>query len=39
VELLGRLRDPSLDARSAAATRAVIGATINGIAAGLQNTG
>ncbi len=39
VELLGRLRDPSLDARSATATRAVIGATINGIAAGLQNTG
>jgi phosphoenolpyruvate carboxylase len=39
VELLGRLRDPSLNARDAAAIRAVIGATINGIAAGLQNTG
>ena len=39
VELLGRLRDPALDARDAAAIRAVIGATINGIAAGLQNTG
>ena len=39
VELLGRLRDPSLDARDATAIRAVIGATINGIAAGLQNTG
>ena len=39
VELLGRLRDPALDARAAAAIRAVVGATINGIAAGLQNTG
>ena len=39
VELLGRLRDPSLNTRDAAAIRAVIGATINGIAAGLQNTG
>ena len=39
VELLGRLRDPDLDPRDAAAIRAVIGATINGIAAGLQNTG
>jgi phosphoenolpyruvate carboxylase len=39
VEFLGRLRDPSLDTRDAAAIRAVIGATINGIAAGLQNTG
>jgi phosphoenolpyruvate carboxylase len=39
VELLGRLRDPVLDPRDAAAIRAVIGATINGIAAGLQNTG
>ena len=39
VELLGRIRDPSLDPRDQAAMRAVIGATINGIAAGLQNTG
>ena len=39
VELLGRLRDPALDVRDEAAMRAVIGATINGIAAGLQNTG
>jgi phosphoenolpyruvate carboxylase len=39
VELLGRMREPSLDARDVAAMRAVIGATINGIAAGLQNTG
>ncbi len=39
VELLRRLRDPSLGPRDAAAVRAVIGATINGIAAGLQNTG
>lgn len=39
VELLGRLRDPSLAPREAAALRAVIGATINGVAAGLQNTG
>ncbi len=39
VELLGRLRRPDIDAGEAAATRAVIGATINGIAAGLQNTG
>jgi phosphoenolpyruvate carboxylase len=39
VELLGRLREPSLGARDEAAMRAVIGATINGIAAGLQNTG
>ena len=39
VELLGRLRDPSLNTRDADAIRAVIGATINGIAAGLQNTG
>jgi phosphoenolpyruvate carboxylase len=39
VDLLGRLRDPSLSTRDAADIRAVIGATINGIAAGLQNTG
>jgi phosphoenolpyruvate carboxylase len=39
VELLGRLRDPGLEARDAAAIRGVVGATINGIAAGLQNTG
>ena len=39
VELLARLRDPSLPPADAAALRAVIGATINGIAAGLQNTG
>ncbi|MEW6225777.1 MAG: phosphoenolpyruvate carboxylase [Chloroflexota bacterium] len=39
VELLGRLRAPAVTAAEAAALRAVIGATINGIAAGLQNTG
>jgi phosphoenolpyruvate carboxylase len=39
VELLGRLRAPGVDEAAAAALRAVIGATINGIAAGLQNTG
>ena len=39
VELLGRLRDPAVTAAEAASLRAVIGATINGIAAGLQNTG
>jgi phosphoenolpyruvate carboxylase len=39
VELLGRLRDPAIDPADATAVRAVIGATINGIAAGLQNTG
>ena len=39
VELLGRLRDPALSPRDATAIRAVVGATINGIAAGLQNTG
>ena len=39
VELLGRLRDPGLAPKDAAAIRAVVGATINGIAAGLQNTG
>jgi phosphoenolpyruvate carboxylase len=42
VELLGRLRRAEADGATLAATapiRAVIGATINGIAAGLQNTG
>lgn len=39
VELLARLRAPDLDAATAKALRAVIGATINGVAAGLQNTG
>ncbi len=39
VELLGRLRRPGLAAADAAAIRTVIGVTINGIAAGLQNTG
>jgi phosphoenolpyruvate carboxylase len=39
VDLLGRLRDPSLSPREAEAIRVVVGATINGIAAGLQNTG
>jgi phosphoenolpyruvate carboxylase len=42
VELLGRLRRAeatSDGAAEAAAIRAVVGATINGIAAGLQNTG
>ncbi len=39
VELLGRLRDPALSPQDATAIRAVVGATINGIAAGLQNTG
>lgn len=39
VELLGRLRDPALSPQDAAEIRAVVGATINGIAAGLQNTG
>lgn len=39
VELLGRLRDPALDPVEAAAVRSVVGATINGVAAGLQNTG
>ncbi|MEI7744662.1 MAG: phosphoenolpyruvate carboxylase, partial [Chloroflexota bacterium] len=44
VELLGRLRraeagGTSADLANAAEMRAVIGATINGIAAGLQNTG
>ena len=41
VELLGRLRRAGrlAPADEAAPIRAVIGATINGIAAGLQNTG
>ncbi len=39
VELLGRLRAPDLAAADEAALRTVIGVTINGIAAGLQNTG
>ncbi|HEU0244488.1 MAG TPA: phosphoenolpyruvate carboxylase, partial [Candidatus Limnocylindrales bacterium] len=39
VELLGRLRNEDLPADEAARIRNVVGATINGIAAGLQNTG
>ena len=42
VELLGRLRRAEEAGESPATTapiRAVVGATINGIAAGLQNTG
>lgn len=39
VELLARLRDPALPPEEAAAIRAVVGSTINGVAAGLQNTG
>ena len=39
VELLGRLRKPDLAPADEAAIRNVIGVTINGIAAGLQNTG
>jgi phosphoenolpyruvate carboxylase len=39
VELLGRLRAPDVDPADATRIRAVVGATINGIAAGLQNTG
>jgi phosphoenolpyruvate carboxylase len=42
VELLGRLRAAEaagLDAEVTGPIRAVVGATINGIAAGLQNTG
>ena len=39
VELLGRLRAPDTSPAEAARIRAVVGATINGIAAGLQNTG
>jgi len=39
VELLGRLRDPAVSATDSEALRRVVGATINGIAAGVQNTG
>ena len=39
VELLGRLRNDDLSPAEAARIRNVVGATINGIAAGLQNTG
>jgi phosphoenolpyruvate carboxylase len=39
VELLGRLRSGRFDPAEASALRSVIGATINGVAAGLQNTG
>jgi phosphoenolpyruvate carboxylase len=39
VELLGRLRAPDTTPEEATRIRAVVGATINGIAAGLQNTG
>jgi len=39
VELLGRLRRDDLPPDEAARIRNVVGATINGIAAGLQNTG
>ncbi len=39
VELLERVRAPDLAPDDAAAVRGVIGLTINGIAAGLQNTG
>ena len=39
VELLGRLRNPRLDPAEVAALRSVVSATINGVAAGLQNTG
>ncbi len=39
VELLARLRQPGVEPPEAAAVRGVIGLTINGIAAGLQNTG
>jgi len=39
VELLGRLRRPELAPAEATRIRGVVGATINGIAAGLQNTG
>jgi len=39
VELLGRLRTPGIGPDEATRIRAVVGATINGIAAGLQNTG
>ena len=39
VEVLGRLRNPERADGDDAAMRAVVGATIQGIAAGLQNTG
>lgn len=39
VELLARLRDPGRPPAEVEALRPIIGATINGIAAGLQNTG
>ena len=39
VELLGRLRAPDVSPADEAALRNVIGVTINGIAAGLRNTG
>jgi phosphoenolpyruvate carboxylase len=39
VELLARLRAPDTAPDEATRIRAVVGATINGIAAGLQNTG
>jgi phosphoenolpyruvate carboxylase len=39
VELLGRLRRGGIEPGEAAALRSVIGATINGVAAGVQNTG
>ncbi len=39
VELLGRLRRSDLPSADIAGVRGVIGMTINGIAAGLQNTG
>jgi phosphoenolpyruvate carboxylase len=39
VELLGRLRRGDVPPDEAATLRNVVGATINGIAAGLQNTG
>lgn len=39
VEVLGRLRNPDRSEGDEAAMRAVVGATIQGIAAGLQNTG
>ncbi|HKF86005.1 MAG TPA: phosphoenolpyruvate carboxylase [Candidatus Limnocylindrales bacterium] len=39
VELLGRLRRPDVSPAEATTLRNVVGATINGIAAGLQNTG
>ena len=39
VELLGRLRRGDVAPDEAATLRNVVGATINGIAAGLQNTG